>query len=1199
MAEQHGSVYAEIRLQLDQLAHDITTAKNKFATLSDGVPTPEIRANITKLQEDIKAAKTKLKAFDKLKVHPPEVRAKIDELTKDIDAAKAQLKEFGKVEVETPELRLAMEKLEQDIATATAKKKELEKVKVHPPEVRLGVANIEADIAVAQGKIDELRKGVTIPVDFQKAEQDAGSFVERIKAKLNNLQDTSVNKFGNMAGALKKAFAAAPIVAAIGLIVAAVRRMAQNVARFLNETTDAFHRQQAEVATLNAVLESTGATAWTSASQLDRMATSISSVTGRSLNEVRQMQTRLLTYNNIIGENFDRTAHAAADMAAVMGMTLPAAAELLGRALDQPVQGLTALSRQGFRFNEVTQEQIRLLSEQGRIAEAQAIILREVETAYAGAAAAQENATGNVARLANAQEELRAELGAVTAGITNWHRSVRIAVAEGVLFELRQRRIGAEARASEDRIHSLTEQISRLRDELAGANDQRARQILLEIEGLEAALNAMLTDVSSVQTRIDAAQADYDRLMARHRTALQGNTDALRNFKRELDNLQDEDGRITSVWGQHRAQELNSLIAGVQRNLDRINNELRPVEARLREARAEMADIEAEQAAAVSRQEEAQREMSDMQALSSLTDAITAAEVRRADTIQLTQRALAQGRIDQEEAQRRIQGAYTDEANSLERIRLQILEIQTLTETGETSRQEALNRTNRARQLAVQLEQQQLAAIQLRIATEQGEANIAENMEIINRLETERRGNAAEILALEKEIALEKLRQEEFYRNAPHLQAQMEAALIQRIMAQRSTESEAQDHLRRNEIEYQRLLARREGNLERLREIERQAALERLQNDAIFRFASEETQSAMLASVEELRRASASAELIQSLTAYQRKQEELGMNSRQLLRMQREESLRLASAFSDLGDEYDQLIRQINAYYDELERRDAFNAFVRNALWATGQAVQLFNEVSNAVMAFITRDARAQQRRLDERNNAIQRALDEELQMRLHAAGFASAITEEQHLRDLEHAIATGDHLLIYQAEQARQRWEIENDIAQRREQAEKDFAMERARIDYETAKAQWRIQMLQAAASTAQAILVATASAPWPFNLPGITFASGIGVAQKIAIGASKPRFEPPAFAHGGIVPGNSFRGDRMVTLQNSGEMDINRRDQQKLWNAIKGGNFGGGNVPVNVTVVMQLDGRQIAETSAEVYNNGIITLQSRAVAS
>lgn len=66
---------------------------------------------------------------------------------------------------------------------------------------------------------------------------------------------------------------------------------------------------------------------------------------------------------------------------------------------------------------------------------------------------------------------------------------------------------------------------------------------------------------------------------------------------------------------------------------------------------------------------------------------------------------------------------------------------------------------------------------------------------------------------------------------------------------------------------------------------------------------------------------------------------------------------------------------------------------------------------------------------------------------------------------------------------------------------------------------------------------------------------------------------------ADGGIVGGNSLGGDRLVTRINSGEMVINRADQQRLWDTIRGG--GGERQPIKVEGVIRGEDIYISQKS------------------
>ena len=151
---------------------------------------------------------------------------------------------------------------------------------------------------------------------------------------------------------------------------------------------------QNEQAQLAATLQSTGRAASLTAAELNQVAGAMETATTFSAGEVNQAQTVLLAFTGIVGDELPRALQAAADMAARTGMTISAAAETIGRALDVPSQGLTSLSRQGFRFTQEQKKLAEQLELSGKTAEAQGIILQALEESYQGAAAAARDTFG-------------------------------------------------------------------------------------------------------------------------------------------------------------------------------------------------------------------------------------------------------------------------------------------------------------------------------------------------------------------------------------------------------------------------------------------------------------------------------------------------------------------------------------------------------------------------------------------------------------------------------------------------------------------------------------------------------------------------------------------------------------------------------------------------------------------------------------
>ncbi|AZW31501.1 putative prophage tail length tape measure protein [Bordetella bronchiseptica GA96-01] len=183
--------------------------------------------------------------------------------------------------------------------------------------------------------------------------------------------------------------------------------------KFVTETRSA----QDEQAQLGAVLRSTGEAAGWSIGQLNSMASSLSGVFSEG--DINRAQTRLLSYTGVVGEQFPRALQALLDMSARTGMAVEQSAETVGRALDVPSQGLSALSRQGFRFSDEQKKLVERLEQTGRVAQAQDVVLGALESAYGGAAsAARETFGGALQALQNQIDSLMTGDEGTVGGLT-------------------------------------------------------------------------------------------------------------------------------------------------------------------------------------------------------------------------------------------------------------------------------------------------------------------------------------------------------------------------------------------------------------------------------------------------------------------------------------------------------------------------------------------------------------------------------------------------------------------------------------------------------------------------------------------------------------------------------------------------------------------------------------------------------------
>lgn len=144
-----------------------------------------------------------------------------------------------------------------------------------------------------------------------------------------------------------------------------------------------------------AVLRSIGAGSWISSAQVGALANSISLKTGIDDEAIQSGSNLLLTFKairNEVGKGndiFNRATQAAVDLSAAGFGSMSSTAKQLGKALNDPIKGITALNRSGVQFTQVQKDTIKTLVETGDILGAQKIILGEVEAQVKGSAAAQ------------------------------------------------------------------------------------------------------------------------------------------------------------------------------------------------------------------------------------------------------------------------------------------------------------------------------------------------------------------------------------------------------------------------------------------------------------------------------------------------------------------------------------------------------------------------------------------------------------------------------------------------------------------------------------------------------------------------------------------------------------------------------------------------------------------------------------------
>jgi hypothetical protein len=179
------------------------------------------------------------------------------------------------------------------------------------------------------------------------------------------------------------------LVAAVG--IGALTKAAND---FIGEARDAAKvgRQT------QAVIKSTGGAARVSGRDVEGLAGRLSKLVAVDDEVIQSGENILLTFTNIrnVGADriFDKATFAAVDMAAALNQgevttsNLQKANIQLGKALQDPIKGVTALSRVGVNFTQQQKDQIKTMVEAGDVVGAQKLILAELTKEFGGSAAA-------------------------------------------------------------------------------------------------------------------------------------------------------------------------------------------------------------------------------------------------------------------------------------------------------------------------------------------------------------------------------------------------------------------------------------------------------------------------------------------------------------------------------------------------------------------------------------------------------------------------------------------------------------------------------------------------------------------------------------------------------------------------------------------------------------------------------------------
>ena len=170
-------------------------------------------------------------------------------------------------------------------------------------------------------------------------------------------------------------------------------------------------------------LRSTGHAAQLSSQELIKYAASLQQTTGIGDELTIASSAMLATFTQISGNTFKDAQVAILDVATAMNHGVATSESLrtatiqIGKALNDPIKGITALSRVGIQLSDNQKDLIKRFMATGDVASAQSIIIEELNTQFGGMAEAMRHTTeGRINAMKGALSDLGEAVGAGLSG---------------------------------------------------------------------------------------------------------------------------------------------------------------------------------------------------------------------------------------------------------------------------------------------------------------------------------------------------------------------------------------------------------------------------------------------------------------------------------------------------------------------------------------------------------------------------------------------------------------------------------------------------------------------------------------------------------------------------------------------------------------------------------------------------------------
>jgi hypothetical protein len=240
----------------------------------------------------------------------------------------------------------------------------------------------------------------------------SGDGIEATTIQLNNLTDASA-RTGDQADKTRQS--ETDLNTTFALTYETAQKAIEGISKIFDTMMElvnvAKQENDAQIILLQ-TLSSTGDACGLTARQLGDLAESYQNTTTYSHLQITAAEGVLASFTNLNGQGFQRALDLSTDIATKFGMDLPSATRLLGRALEEPATGLSALTRYMGQLDPAQKTYIENMARMGDITGAQNALMDILTQKFGGLSqAVGADATSAFQRFQNALEVEEAKIG--------------------------------------------------------------------------------------------------------------------------------------------------------------------------------------------------------------------------------------------------------------------------------------------------------------------------------------------------------------------------------------------------------------------------------------------------------------------------------------------------------------------------------------------------------------------------------------------------------------------------------------------------------------------------------------------------------------------------------------------------------------------------------------------------------------------